>query len=179
MSKYKNVALTEEGRDLLLRTQLGECDLELTRVAAGDGIYENEEGASQRLSMQNEKQSFPISSFTKKEDKLQIRFIASNFGSEGGADLQEGYHMREIGIFAKEKEGENEILYGIALAEEPVYMPPYNEASPITATFSIYIYIGGCENVSLRADPTAYVFVQDIHILTEQEIDELWDHSEL
>ncbi len=176
MSKYKNVALTEEGRDLLLRTQLGECDLELTRVAAGDGIYENEEEASQRLSMQNEKQSFPISSFTKKEDKLQIRFIASNFGSEGGADLQEGYHMREIGIFAKEKDGENEILYGIALAEEPVYMPPYNEASPITATFSIYIYIGGCENVSLRADPTAYVSVQELERI-ENEINNKADKT--
>lgn len=175
MSKYKNVVLTKKGQDLLLRTQTGECDLEFTRVAAGDGEYESEEALSDRLSMLVEKQSFAISSFTRAGDKLLLRFIASNSGAEGGSGLQTGYHMREIGIFAREKDGEDEILYGIALAEEPVYMPPYNEASPITATFSIYIYIGECENVSLRADPTAYVSVQDIHILTGQEIDVLWN----
>lgn len=162
MSKYKNVVLTKKGQDLLLRTQTGECDLEFTRVATGDGTYENEEELFQRLSMLNEKQSFPIGSFCKEGDKLLIRFIASNSGQEGETGLQTGYYMREIGIFAREKGGENEVLYGIALAEEPVYMPPYNEASPITATFSIYIYIGGCENVTLRADPTAYVSVQQL-----------------
>lgn len=162
MSKYKNVVLTKKGQDLLLRTQTGECDLEFTRVATGDGTYENEEELFQRLSILNEKQSFPIGSFCKEGDKLLIRFIASNSGQEGETGLQTGYYMREIGIFAREKGGENEILYGITLAEEPVYMPPYNEASPITATFSIYIYIGGCENVSLRADSTAYVSVQDL-----------------
>lgn len=176
MSKYKNVALTEEGRDLLLRTQLGECDLELTRVAAGDGKCESEEELPQRLSLQDEKQSFPVSSFSKEGDRLLIRFIATNSGQEGEAGLQEGYHMREIGIFAREKDGESEILYGIALAEEPVYMPPYNEASPITATFSIYIYIGGCENVSLRADSTAYVSVQDLEKI-ENEINNKADKA--
>lgn len=175
MSKYKNVVLTKKGQDLLLRTQTGECDLEFTRVAAGDGTYENEEELSDRLSMLVEKQSFAISSFGREGDKLLIRFIASNSPLEGETGLQAGYHMREIGIFAREKGGENEILYGITLAEEPVYMPPYNEASPITATFSIHVYIGGCEKVTLRADPTAYVSVKDIHILTEQEIDALWD----
>lgn len=168
MSKYKSVVLTEKGQDLLLRTQLGQCDLELTRVAAGDGSNTNEGELPQNSTMQNEKQSFAISSFSKEGNKLLVRFIASNFDLEEGTGLQEGYHMNEIGIFAKEKDGENEILYGVALAEEPVYMPPYDEASPITATFSIYIYIGGCENVSLRADPTAYVSVQDLKKIKDE-----------
>ncbi len=176
MSKYKNVVLTKKGQDLLLRTQLGVCDLEFTRVAAGDGTYEREEELPQRLSMLNEKQSFAISSFCKEDDKLLIRFIVSNSVPEGGIGLQTGYYMREIGIFAKEKEGKNEILYGIVLAEEPVYMPPYNEASPITATFSIYIYIGGCENVSLCADPTAYVSVQELERI-ENEINNKADNA--
>ena len=176
MSKYKNVVMTKKGQDLLLRTQTGECDLEFTRVAAGDGTYENEEELFQRLSMLNEKQSFPIGSFCKEGDKLLIRFIASNSGQEGETGLQTGYYMREIGIFAREKGGENEVLYGIALAEEPVYMPPYNEASPITATFSIYIYIGGCENVTLRADSTAYVSVQDLEEV-ENEINNKADKT--
>lgn len=176
MSKYKNVVMTKKGQDLLLSTQTGECDLEFTRVAAGDGTYENEEELFQRLSMLNEKQSFPIGSFCKEGDKLLIRFIASNSGQEGETGLQTGYYMREIGIFAREKGGENEVLYGIALAEEPVYMPPYNEASPITATFSIYIYIGGCENVTLRADSTAYVSVQDLEEV-ENEINNKADKT--
>lgn len=66
MSKYKNVVLTKKGQDLLLRTQLGVCDLEFTRVAAGDGTYEREEELPQRLSMLNEKQSFAISSFARR-----------------------------------------------------------------------------------------------------------------
>lgn len=162
MSRYKNMVLTSQGRRMLAKLQKRECDMVVTRAAIGYGSYDVTEDLSLAEGLKDLIQSFGVSSFEREDDQLLIRFVASNFDLETNAGNQTDYYLTEIGIYARESGVDDDFLYAIAVADVPAFLPAYDEASPVTITFSTYIYIGNEGDVSIHADPTAYALAADL-----------------
>lgn len=167
MGKYSTMSLTAKGRALLAKVQTNECDLVLTRAATGAGICNGNPDTESYTALIDERQSFPISSFLRKGDGVLVRFVASNFDPSGqGGGLEEAYTITEIGIFAEDPD-DGEVLYAISFAAIGDYVPEYDESSPMSITFNIYIYVGTDGDVKIQADSTAYALAEDVSVLSE------------
>lgn len=172
MARYNNVLLTEQGRVLLSRVQMGECDLVITRAGTGDKIHGDEIDLTTLTQLGNEIQSFPISAYKRDGANIKLSFVATNFIPESGTGLEEEYYIQEIGIFARASNEEEEVLYGITKAVAAVHMPAYDEASPTTATFTINSYVGSGANVVIQESSEAYVpnvqYEEEMELVAEQ-----------
>ncbi len=172
MARYNNVLLTEQGRVLLSRVQMGECDLVITRAGTGDRIHGDEIDLTTLTQLGNEIQSFPISAYKRDGSNIKLSFVATNFIPESGTGLEEEYYIQEIGIFARASNEEEEVLYGITKAVAAVHMPAYDEASPTTATFTIKSYVGSSANVVIQESSEAYVpsaqYEEEMELVAEQ-----------
>ena len=61
---FSNATITNSGLELINRSQLGECVIEFTRIAVGDGIYtkaeKNREMLAKMTELKNERKSYSI-----------------------------------------------------------------------------------------------------------------------
>lgn len=166
MASYKKFVLTNKGRLLLNKVIAGECDLTITKAATGSGDYEENEDLTVLQGLKVQKQTFGISSFSRVEDKICIRFVISNYDPGSGSGLEEEYRVREIGVFAEDPE-EGEILYAVSTADtgKGDFIPAYDETSPVTVTVNAYLVVGTGGNVLIRVSPDAYATAADVEEL--------------
>ena len=157
-------ALTEKGLALSAKVQSGLSSIAFTKAAAGDGAYSDDEDISQRTSLKQQRQTFPITSVgVRSPSSVAVRFIASNHQSqEHGGDLVRGYEIREIGIFARDPD-EGEILYAIALGVEDHYdyMPAYDEQIPTEIAINYIAALANADSVTLEMPSGAFVLYDD------------------
>ncbi len=169
MASYSKFVLTDKGRLLLNKMIAGECDLIATKAATGDG--ETMEGVDLKkwTELKNQRQVFGISSFSRMEDKICIRFVISNYDPGSGAGLEEEYRVQEIGVFAEDPE-EGEILYAVSIADagKGDFIPAYDETSPVTVTVNAYLVVGNGGNVLIRVSPDAYATAADVEELRQR-----------
>lgn len=163
MASYKKFVLTNKGRALLNKVIAGECDLTITKAATGSGDYAENEDLTVLQGLKVQKQTFGISSFSRVEDKICIRFVISNYDPGSGSGLEEEYRVREIGVFAEDPE-EGEILYAVSIADtgKGDFIPAYDETSPVTVTVNAYLVVGTGGNVLIRVSPDAYATAADV-----------------
>lgn len=137
---YNHAVITDAGISLLNKAQAGQCAIQFTRMAAGNGVYEPEEKTAsalqKRTGLKSEKNSYPLSSVgLMPGGGVKLTALITNQDPATGEVLvNEGYYINEIGLFAKEKGGNGsiEVLYSITTAvEDGDYMPPYNGGNPV------------------------------------------------
>ena len=137
---YNHAVITDAGISLLNKAQAGQCAIQFTRMAAGNGVYEPAEKTAsalqKRTGLKSEKNSYPLSSVgLMPGGGVKLTALITNQNPATGEVLvNEGYYINEIGLFAKEKEGDvsTEVLYSITTAvEDGDYMPPYNGGNPV------------------------------------------------
>lgn len=109
MEKIKCI-VTNQGRELLSKCQSDSKSITFTRLTAGSGVYSEDEDLKEKTSLKEHKQTF--SSFYISRENGNVTIIRGILSNEG---LEESYKVREIGIWAKEKDSENEILYAISV----------------------------------------------------------------
>lgn len=135
MSEFYGSVLTNAGISLLTRAMQGTASIEFTAFVTGDGSYsETERGSTAlmaRTALKNQKQSVPFTSVTRPTGQSVI--LNATVENE---DLSSGYYIREVGIYAKNRDvtSEEAILYAVAVAKVPDYMPPYNGLLPTSIT---------------------------------------------
>ena len=61
---FKQAVLTAKGIALLAKAQAGECTINLTKAAAGNGSYSDGEALINRTSLKAQKQTFPLTTVT-------------------------------------------------------------------------------------------------------------------
>ena len=136
------IVVTQKGEALSAKALSGQCQIEFTRVETGDGEWSTSLYNATELISQ--KQKFSVSAVkTVNETTAQITVIISN------RELETGYHLREIGIFAQEKDNEEtEVLYGIITAKVPAYLAPYSSGTPYDMTLKPVIAVSKADSVS-------------------------------
>ena len=81
-------------------------------------------------------------------------------------NLKTGYNVHTIGIYAKEP-GKNEILYGIATAKSPEYIPDFGEQTLFKFDFLMYLVIGRTDKVTVEVSPDDVYRKKDTYNKTE------------
>ena len=84
-------------------------------------------------------------------------------------NLKTGYNVHTVGIYAKEP-GKNEILYGVATAKTPEYIPDFGEETLFKFDFLMYLVIGRTDKVTVEVSPDDVYRKKDTYNKTEIDI---------
>lgn len=166
MSEYNKTILTNEGIDLARRANKGTATFSLTRgVSSTDNLSGKTVEELQNLTtLPSIQQSVILSDVVNTTDNpdtvLGIRMTFDN------QNLKTGYNVHTVGIYAKEP-GKNEILYGVATAKTPEYIPDFGEQTLFKFDFLMYLVIGRTDNVTVEVSPDDVYRKRDTYNKTE------------
>lgn len=150
MANFNAATLTRKGIGLLAKAQAGLTGIHITKAAAGDGAYGLDESLAEATALKNQRQEFPFDKLSVSNDTtVAMKFTITNEQAQG--NLQEGYHVKEVGVFAEDPD-EGEILYAIATAVENQwdYMPAYNSLMPAYITVEFYAEVSNASEVTIN-----------------------------
>lgn len=149
MANFKEAVLTKKGIALLAKAQAGRCSIKLTKAASGSGSYGEDEQLPEREALKEQRQVFPLDKLSvQNSSTVAVKFTITNEQASG--NLQEGYYVNEVGIFAEDPD-EGEILYAIAAAMEgrADYMPAYNSLLPAYISIDFYAEVSNAASVTI------------------------------
>lgn len=156
MSKYKNTVLTDRGMSLATRAANGKAKFSITRAAStADDLSDMSEAELRLLEvLPNEVQSGIINNVTE-SGQYQSSVVGTEilFSNQG---IKADYNIMAVAIYAIEDGTDEEILYGLSLAEEPEYMPDFADTVIFQFVLTMYVVVGRAENVTVKVDMTAY-----------------------
>ena len=147
MAQFNSTVLTQKGIALLAKVQAGRCTLSLTKAVSGSGVWAASEDPSTATALKSQKQEFGISAFKVQNSVyVYVRFVITNNPDSGA--LSNGYYVYETGIYATDPD-EGEILYAIATASVPDYLPAYDDLAPSTITMEMLTEVANADEVTL------------------------------
>ncbi len=158
---FNNAVLTKGGASLITRAQAGECKIQFTRIAIGNGSYtdgEKEISVLQEMdtlkSVQNSYALSAVSVYS--EYSVKVTALLTNQDPDTLETLvTEGYYINEMGLFAKEADGDEdtEVLYSIAVTsgDNGDFMPPYNGYNAVQIVQEYYATVNNSAEVSINA----------------------------
>lgn len=156
MAQFQNMIITRAGLDMIAQSQAGGT-LIFTKGKLGDGQI-GDQSIPDLTDLINAKMSVELSSVTAKtEGHVEVRFIVDN------TDLDVGFFVREVGIFAKVNEEGVEQLYGYANAGNYTnYLA--DKTVPIDSIITkIDLVVGNASNVAFTTDKSiVYVTLEDL-----------------
>lgn len=166
MSEYNKTILTNAGIDLARRANKGVATFQLTRgVSSTENLSEKTIEELQNLTqLPSVQQSVILSDVVNTTDNpdtvLGIRMTFDN------QNLKTGYNVHTVGIYAKEP-GKSEILYGVATAKTPEYIPDFGEQTLFKFDFLMYLVIGRTDKVTVQVSPDDVYRKKDTYNKTE------------
>lgn len=160
MQIYDDAVVTDPGLQLLNRAQAGEAQIQFTRIVVGDGTYTEGEKDPQVLgrstSLKSARDSYALSSVeVASATSVKVTALITNQDPvTAEAIVTEGYCINEMGLYAKERDGDSstEVLYSITTAKDGLgdYMPPYNGHSPAQITHEYYVTVSNAAEVTIN-----------------------------
>ena len=129
--------ITTEGRKLLAKLMAGE-QLEITRVMVGSGDVE--EGQSPAY-------------FT-------VSFVVE-YRSDLNGGLQEGFWLKEFGVFARDEEKEV-LLYYATLGDFPQYVTAYKKGAVDIRRYPVSITVSDTVEVTLAYPALAFMTAEEV-----------------
>ncbi len=145
--------LTSTGQQLLTRALAGES-IRFSHIALGSGA---DAGASASALLHQE-MLLPITSSTRGQQTVSIKTVYNN------ADVQTGYRLTEIGIYAADPDGGTaELLYayGYSPQAEADYVPAAADRT-LETELTIAVYVGATERVTVTLYSGAYALASDL-----------------
>lgn len=168
MSEYNKTILTNAGIDLARRANKGAATFQLTRgVSSTENLsgktIEELQNLTQLPSIQQSVSLSDVVDTTDNPDTvLGIRMTFDN------QNLNTGYNVHTVGVYAKEP-GKGEILYGVATAKTPEYIPDFREKMLFKFDFLMYLVIGRTDKVTVQVSPDDVYLKKDTY--NKAEID--------
>lgn len=162
MSNFNAAVMTDAGAALLAQATAGTITMQFTKLVTGDGTYSQQEQEraylQQRTALKSQKQSFAFSSVaTQSPSSVLMKALISN------TDLQAGYYIREMGIYAKASDAAGDgILYSIAIAITADYMPPYNGQYPSEIEQEYLATVSDSATVTINLNSSAVALASDL-----------------
>lgn len=168
MSEYNKTILTNAGIDLARRANKGAATFQLTRgVSSTENLsgktIEELQNLTQLPSIQQSVSLSDVGGTTDNPDTvLGVRMTFDN------QNLKTGYNVHTVCVYAKEPEKE-EILYGVATAKTPEYIPDFKEQTLFKFDFLMYLVIGQIDKVTVQVSPDDVYLKKDTY--NKAEID--------
>lgn len=156
MGSFNGFILTNNGKKLLEEALTGKR-LVFTKFQFGDG--ETTEDPKEVTELVNMSKETAINQIENNGNgQVMLRVIIDN------KDIDTGYYIKEIGVFAKCDDGE-EVLYAYNKAMKPDYLPVYNGINLVELEYQNYITIAQIEDVTAIID-------ENFTYLTKEEANE-------
>lgn len=151
--------ITVKGRNLLAKIVADNIPLTLSNIGLGDGLQEENEEVT-ILANEIMKKEIESCKYSEKEGQYYIRRVFTN------ADLEEGFYIREVGIYAIDPD-EGEILYAYTNAGENGvdYFAPGKGKVIVKEIIEMATKFGNAENITVVIDPS-------IALVSEKEFEE-------
>lgn len=166
--------MTNNGASLLIRAQAG-IKIEFTRAVTGDGAYNEEEKTLEalqgRTSLKNQRNSYPISNVEiYAERTVKVTALLTNENPVTHATLiTQGYYIGEMGLYAKEQGGTEEVLFSIVVAEDlGDYIPEYDGNSPAQIIQDYFITVNNTADVIVKVANGAVALAEDLFAVKER-----------
>lgn len=170
MAEFKNIVITKQGQALMAKILFGMGNVTFTRIDVSDMTYADDQ-LEELIELTDVKQSVPINKATKiNEVVVKLEAALTN------KDLEIGYHMQTIGLYASDEE--DEILYGVMIANVAAWMPPFNGVGESCAIFNMYVTVGNTNHVSLDIASGVYATVtmlNEVKDIADSKIDKKAD----
>ncbi|QID32291.1 phage tail-collar fiber domain-containing protein [Pampinifervens florentissimum] len=157
MANFSGMVLTKRGRNLLAKALAG-TNLTFTRVKLGSGQYNDNTDIENLNDLLQPKLALPIQSIEVGDGTAKIRFVLRN------DDLQEGFFLSEIGVFANDQDF-GEILYSVAYASQPDFIPS-SQTTRIEIVVDVYVVVSNAQSVTATISDT-------LVLATRQDIEKL------
>ncbi len=176
MAEFSKLVITNKGQALLAKMIAGSGNIEFTQISASSTAYTTDAQLVELTSLTDVKQTSLISKITRtNEVAIEVEAAFTN------TELTEGYHMRVLGLYAKDPDNdEEEILYAVTREiSGNCYMPAYNGITVSGAYVQLITTVGNAESVSLEVNQAAVATIKDITALNnrvtaaEQNIEDL------
>ena len=169
MPKFRAAVMTDAGASLMAAAFAEGFQMEFVKMLIGSGEYEENEktveALKKRTDLKNKRQEVGFSSAASaKENVMQLKALVTN------ENLDEGYHMTEIAVIAKKAgEGEPEVLYSIAIADEADYLP--SKENPVEIVQEFYTKVANSENISIKVGMSAVALAEDLDKIVNPSIE--------
>ena len=136
--------MTKQGRALEAKVTAGICKLELTKLKVGDGEPHEIESMTDLAAP---KLDIGISSISPTDAGIcDIEGVITN------AELEKGFYMRELGIYATDPE-EGEILYAVATDSHADYLQAKGSSTTLSVGLHVQVVITNADSVMAIIDP--------------------------
>lgn len=152
--------LTELGKLLEAQLAAGSKPI-ITRIEGSDAYSSNPEAL---LAVQNVKQSLQVESVTVVDGKSHLKFILSNIG------LDEEYYLKQIGIYAKQTEDSEEILYFIGQDRNGERIPAISEKE-VEFEYDLTITVDNAYEVTVAVNGNDFARKEALDELDKKKID--------
>lgn len=157
MAKYKTSIITSKGQELMAKATSGVAKIEFTKAVFGSGEWSDEDISPNIIELKEQKQSVSISSMKVSPEQKNVVNLSAVLSND---NLEEGYFINEIGLYARDKNAENseEILYFIIIAEKGYadYFPA-SDYSPVKILQDFYIEVADSSDTAIAIDNKAAV----------------------
>ena len=155
MGVFNPSVLTKKGASLSAKVVAGITELQFTKMHIGDSRLTGDLSSLTDIGFVRQIEN--VSSVVR-EDNYNI----SAFASVSNRDLQQGYYIRAIGLYAIDPD-EGEILYCISTADENStsadWMPPFTGVGLTSLSVGMVVAVSNATEVSVTVGDTATVTV--------------------
>lgn len=169
MANFNSTILTKQGLELLARVQIGETGMQFTKAVTGDGTYTEDDKIAFMTQLKSPKQEFGLNKITIINDAtVKVKIVITN-APEGKKPLKHGYHVSEVGLYAKDDDN-NEILYAITTSadNEWDYLPAYNDLMPSAVIMDMYTEVCNADSVTMVVHNGIYATEDEMDLANEE-----------
>lgn len=158
MAEFTQLVVTRKGKEALADALLNGTAVNFTKISASSKMYVYEQLETLE-SIEDEMQENLISGKSVNGDSVILEAVFAN------SELQEGYYIRTIGLYAEDKEN-SEFLYGAAVESTGnCYIPRYNGKTVSGVMIKLSAAVSNTENISMTVNPAAVATAQDVEKL--------------
>lgn len=156
MAEYPKITLTNKAMEMIAAAQIDGTILTITRVKIGDGSLA--EGADIK-SMTDVINSMLVAPFSSSNNdgggQITVHFAVSN------ATVEAGFFAREIGVFAKLNDGDEQ-LYAYTNAGNKCDWIPDKHTPIDSQVIDLTLIVGNAENVTVHISDEAFALAKDL-----------------
>jgi len=146
MALFGGTILTNLGKQVITQSLTGK-QFEITKVVLGDGVWGNI-NPEELTSLISPKLTLPIVDKEEAGDTVRIRVLLTNEG------ISEGFFVRELGVVAEDKTTGTEILFAVAYANPPDYLPAGDGPTKVEDVFDVILVTANSPNITVRISDT-------------------------
>ena len=158
MSQY-GCALTKGGLALIAKVLAGATPLVLTRVMMGSGLCPDGTYPGELEDLIE-----PVAAGTSTEpiyDKDSVRLVIE-YRSDMNGGLEHGFYIREFGVFARDVDGSEVMLFYGTLGDYPQWVSAYSATGLDVRRYPVVITVGEGAQVDIDYIPEAFMTAEDM-----------------